>query len=49
MRSLKKFGGLDLYKKVEGTLDAIYPDPGRGNKPPFFHFQSTQYQWHIVD
>ena len=41
MRLLKKFGGLDLYKKVEETLDAIYPDLGSGNKPPFIHFRST--------
>jgi hypothetical protein len=26
---------------VEETLDAIYPDLGSGNKPPFIHFWST--------
>ena len=33
MLLLKKFGGLDLYKKVEEALDAIHPDPGSGNNP----------------
>jgi len=40
MLLLKKFGGLDLYKKVEEALDAIHPDPGSGNKPPLIHFRS---------
>ena len=41
MRLLKKLGGVDLYKQVEETRDAVYLDPGRGNKSPFLHFRST--------
>jgi len=36
MHLLKKFGGLDLYKKVEETLYAIHPIQAVGTTCPLF-------------